>query len=92
MKYSLTLYEAGLVRKKESPNRGILNLGQYSKANPPPARRVQIVAFNKGLVRYEEKLLGDEESYTLVYEVENRNDSVAFFHVITEDDETPFPN
>lgn len=92
MKYSLTLSERGTARKKESPNRGTLNLGGFSNANPPPVRRIEIHATNKELVRYEEKRLGDEAYFTLIYEVENLNDSPAFFDVITEDDETPASN
>ncbi len=92
MKYSLTLQERGMARRKESPNKGTLSLGGYSRANPPPARRIEIHATNKELVRYAEKRLGDEEHFTLIYEVENLNDSPAFFDVITEDDETPASN
>ena len=92
MKYSLILRERSTARRKESPNEGTLNIGGYSKTNPPPPRRIEIHATNKDLVRYEEKRLGDEEYFTLIYEVENLNDSPAFFDVITDNDETPAPN
>ena len=87
MKHSLTL-----MGRNETGNKGTLNLGNYSKANPPPVRRVEIHASNEDLVKYQEKLRGDENYYTLILEVENLNDSPAGFDVITDNDETPASN
>ena len=75
-KYSLTLKEH---------EKGTLNLGGYSKENPPPPLTIEIHATNRDLVKYEEKRLGSAEYFTLIYEVENRNDSPAFFDVVTEE-------
>ncbi|MDP9236702.1 MAG: hypothetical protein M3P30_04765 [Chloroflexota bacterium] len=76
MKYSLTL---------DAHQNDLLTIGEYSTHRPPPARRVEIHATNRHLVKYTEKQYGTAEHYRLAYEVENRNDSPAFFEVVTEE-------
>lgn len=54
--------------------------GQFSKQDPPPLHRVKIAALGPG-VSYEQTLLGSEEKYSVVYEVQNHRDSPAFAHI-----------
>ena len=65
--------------------RGTLTIGEYSTHNPPPARTIEIRATNRHLVKYTEKQYGGPEHYRLAYEVENRNDSPAFFDGLTDE-------
>ena len=61
---------------------GVLNAGQYSKDKPHPRIAVKISATNNNQVEWEEKMLGDENNYTLTYEINNYNDSPAFAYLI----------
>jgi hypothetical protein len=43
---------------------------------------IKISATSDSQVEWEEKMLGDENRYTLTYEVSNYNDSPAFAYIV----------
>ena len=63
---------------------GTLNGGEYSKGDKRRHLRVKISATNNDRVKYQEKLLGSEEHYTVIYEVQNFNYSPAFASLVEE--------
>ena len=65
---------------------GRLPGGNYHKDKPHKSIHVCINATNKDLVYYEETLLGSPENYTVVYEIQNYNDSAAIVWSETDKD------
>ena len=55
--------------------------GQFSRQDPPPAHKVKTASTGPEGVSYEQVLLGSEEKYTVVYEVQNHRDSPTFAHI-----------
>ena len=62
---------------------GKLSGGQFLK-NEPRNLRVHISAVDNHKVEYDEHLLGTPERYTVVYEILNLNDSLAFAYLTKE--------
>lgn len=63
---------------------GTLNGGEYSKGDKRRPIQIKISATNNNRVKYQEKLLGSEEHYHVIYEVQNFNDSPAFAFLIED--------
>lgn len=54
---------------------------QYSTKNRPNYS-IKILAINEDLVEYKEEKLGNEDKYTVVISVTNKNDSPAFITLL----------
>lgn len=64
-----------------SRSRGTLNAGQFSEKEPPKGIEIKIAATSSEKVKWETKMLGSKERYTLIYEISNRSDSPAFAYL-----------
>lgn len=66
----------------EPRSSGTLSLpDQYSTKNRPHYT-IEALATNKDLVEYKEELLGNEDKYTVVIRITNKNDSPAFITLL----------
>lgn len=61
---------------------GLLNAGQFSKSNKPDIKiNISSARVNNVGVEWNERMLGNEKKFTLIYQVDNYTDSPAFAYI-----------
>lgn len=70
-----------------SPHRhGILNVGQFSlKTKPKVSIVISSARVNNEGVEYYDRMLGNEEKFQLIFQVDNHTDSIAFAYAVIKE-------